>query len=141
MLLVSKVFNPSTLSKLASHIKFPRRNLLHQETKVAFHLIGATCQFLNGTHEVLRTGSGRNGPAHGSQTLSYPALVGQSAGIWRVGCGGKNVRARLRPSLLNWPEPVLFGRLNRINEKTTQVRLFGIPVDLAICLNFRSQLH
>ena len=33
---------------------------------------------------VLRTGSVQNGPAHGSEPLSYPAPVGQSAGIWRV---------------------------------------------------------
>ena len=39
-----------------------------------------------------RTGSGQNGPPHGSQPLSSPALVSQSAGIGRVvagrpGCG------------------------------------------------------
>ena len=43
---------------------------------------------------VLRTGSGQNGPAHGSERLSSPAPVGQSAGIWRV-VAGKNERARL----------------------------------------------
>ena len=32
----------------------------------------------------LRTGSGQNVPAHGSEPLSSPVPVGQSAGIWRV---------------------------------------------------------
>ena len=32
-------------------------------------------------------------------------------------CGGKNVRARLGPFHLNWPEPVLFGRPERTNGK------------------------
>ena len=32
----------------------------------------------------LRTGSGQNGTAHGSEPLSSPVPVGQSAGIWRV---------------------------------------------------------
>ena len=36
---------------------------------------------------VVRTGSGQNGPAHGSEQLSSPAPVGQSAGIWRVVAG------------------------------------------------------
>ena len=31
--------------------------------------------------------SGQNGPAHGSEPLSSPAPVGQSAGIWRVEAG------------------------------------------------------
>ena len=44
---------------------------------------------------VLRTGSGRNGPAHGSEPLSSPAPVGQlqSAGIWRVVAGKMYMRA------------------------------------------------
>ena len=36
---------------------------------------------------VLRTGSGQNGPAYGSEPLSSPAVVGQSTGIWRVVAG------------------------------------------------------
>ena len=36
---------------------------------------------------VLRTGSGQNGPAHGSEPLSSTVSVGQSAGIWRVVAG------------------------------------------------------
>ena len=39
---------------------------------------------------VLRTGSGQNGPAHGSEPLSSPAPVGQSAEIWR-NVAGQNV--------------------------------------------------
>ena len=42
---------------------------------------------------VLRTGSGQNGPAHGSEPLSSPAPVGQSAGIWGVVAGKLYVRA------------------------------------------------
>ena len=42
---------------------------------------------------VLRTGSGRNGPARGSEPLSSPAPVGQSAGIWRVVAGTMYARA------------------------------------------------
>ena len=37
----------------------------------------------------------REGPAQGSEPLSFPTLVGQSAGIWRA--GRENVRARLGP--------------------------------------------
>lgn len=33
---------------------------------------------------VLRTGSGKNGPAHGSERPSSPASVVQSTGIWKV---------------------------------------------------------
>ena len=40
----------------------------------------------------LRAGSGQNGPDHGSEPLSSPAPVGQSAGIWRV-VAGKRTRA------------------------------------------------
>ena len=32
-------------------------------------------------------------------------------------CGGKNVRARLGPPHLNWPEPVIFGQPERANGK------------------------
>ena len=42
---------------------------------------------------VLTTGSGQNGPAHGSEPLSSPASVGQSAGSWRVVAGKKCTRA------------------------------------------------
>ena len=67
----------------------------------------------------LRTGSGQNVPAHGSEPLSSPAPVGQRTGIWRV-VGGKNVRARLAPFNLNWLEPVVFGRTERTNGKRPQ---------------------
>ena len=36
---------------------------------------------------MLRTGSGQNGPTHGSEALGSPAPVGQSAGNWRVVAG------------------------------------------------------
>ena len=67
---------------------------------------------------VLRTGSGRNGPAHGSEPLSSPAPVGQlqSAGIWRVVAGKMYTRA-LDTFHLNRPEPVLFGWPERTNGK------------------------
>ena len=39
------------------------------------------------------TGSGQNTPAHGSEPLSSPAPVGQSAGIWRVVAGKMYARA------------------------------------------------
>ena len=42
---------------------------------------------------VFRTGSGQNGPARGSELLSSPAPVGQSAGIWRVVAGKIYARA------------------------------------------------
>ena len=42
---------------------------------------------------VLRTGSGQNAPAHGSEPLSSPAPVGQIAGIGRVVEGKKHARA------------------------------------------------
>ena len=42
---------------------------------------------------VLKTGSGQNGPAHGSEPLSSPAPVGQSAGIWKVMEGKMYTRA------------------------------------------------
>ena len=64
---------------------------------------------------MLRTGFGQNSPAHGSESLSSPAPVGQSAGIWRVVAGKMYVR--LGPFHLNWPEPVLFGRPERTNGK------------------------
>ena len=35
--------------------------------------------------------------------------------------GGKNVRARLKPFLLNWPEPVLLGQPERTNEKQATI--------------------
>ena len=33
---------------------------------------------------IVGTGSGKNGATHGSEPLSSPALVVQSAGIWRI---------------------------------------------------------
>ena len=42
---------------------------------------------------VLRTASVQNGPARGSEPLSSPAQVGQSARIWRVVAGKMYARA------------------------------------------------
>ena len=77
---------------------------------VAFHLSGLTgptsCRFskedieLNG--RALRTGSGQNGPAYGSEPGA--AQFSRSGRPKR----GKNVRARFGPFHLNWPEPGLF---------------------------------
>ena len=36
------------------------------------------------TSSVLKFRSDQNAPAHGSEPLSFPALVGQRVGIWRV---------------------------------------------------------
>ena len=58
---------------------------------------------------VLRTGSGQNVHARGSEPLSSPAPVGQSAGIWRVAAGQMYARA-LDFSTKNWPQAVLFGQ-------------------------------
>ena len=49
--------------------------------------------FLKGNARVLRTGAGQTGPAHGSEPLSSPAPVGQSAGIRRVVAGKTYARA------------------------------------------------
>ena len=38
-------------------------------------------------------------------------------------CGGKNVRARLRPFHLNWAEPVRFGRSERTNGERPKVSI------------------
>ena len=42
---------------------------------------------------ILRTGSGQNGPAHGSEPLSSPAPVGQIARIYKVVMGKKSMNA------------------------------------------------
>ena len=55
--------------------------------------------------QVLRIGSGQNGPAQ----------VSQSVGIRRVWQG--NVRAHLQLFHLNWPEPILFSQPEWTNEK------------------------
>ena len=61
------------------------RKVQNKNTKVVFHLSGRSDQsVLKWNVRVLRTGSGHNGPAHGSQPLSSPAPVDQSAGNWRV---------------------------------------------------------
>ena len=49
---------------------------------------------------MLKTGSGQNVPAHGSEPLGSPTPVGKSAGIWRVVAG--KMYARARTSSL-WP--------------------------------------
>ena len=57
-----------------------------------------------------QTGSGQNGPAHGSEPLSSPAPVGRKRGKLES-CGS---------FYLNWSEPVtfgVFGRPDRTNEK------------------------
>ena len=40
-----------------------------------------------------RTSSGQNGPAYGSEPLSYHVPVGQYAGLWRVVAGKMYARA------------------------------------------------
>ena len=58
--------------------------LLFASYKATFHLsglAGLTSRFFKRNARVLRTGSRQNGPAHGSEPLSSPASVGQSAGI------------------------------------------------------------
>ena len=45
------------------------------------------------TAQLHRTGSGQNVSIHGSERLSSPATVGQSAGIWRVLAGKMYARA------------------------------------------------
>ena len=70
-----------------SHTKYINELYL---TWATFHLSGLaspTSQFLHGA------ASGQNGPAHGSEPLSSPAQVGQSARIWRVVAGKMYVRA------------------------------------------------
>ena len=75
-----------------------------RDAKVACYLSGLpgppgpTSQFLNGMYTSSHTVSGQNGPAHGSEPLSSPAPVGQKRGNLES-CGGKNVRALLRPDL------------------------------------------
>ena len=81
-----------------------------------FSFVRSDQSVLKWNARVLRTGSGQNVPTRGSEPLSSPAPVGQSAGIWRV-VAGKNVSACLGPFHLNWPEPVLFGRPERTNRK------------------------
>ena len=47
----------------------------------------------------LRTGSGKNGPVHGSELLSSPAPVDEHVGIWRITVevvGGWGVECALR---------------------------------------------
>ena len=89
---------------------------------VAFHLSVTVCS------QIERTGSVKNGPAHGSEPLSSPAPVGQRAGIWRV-VAGKNKRAHLRFFHLNWPE-ILFGRPERINR---MFRDRGATLKVCVC--------
>ena len=71
---------------------------------------------------VLRTASGRNGPA-GSEPLSSPAPVGHVV--------SKNVRAHLGPFHLNWPEPVLFGWPDQQMESNFKANLrnFSAKID------------
>ena len=46
-----------------------------------------------------RTGSGQNGPAHGSEPLSQFSRSGRPKRRNLESCGGKNVCARLGPSI------------------------------------------
>ena len=77
-----------------------------------FPIVWSDQSVLKWNARALRNGSGQNGPAHGSEPLSSPAPVGQSAGIRRV-IAEKTVRTHLGPFHLNWPEPILFGRPDR----------------------------
>ena len=64
-----------------------------RDTKVAFHFARSNQSVLKPNARVLRTGSGQNGPTHGSESLSSPAPVGQSARIWRAVAGKMYARA------------------------------------------------
>ena len=76
---------------------------------------------------VLRTGSGQNVPAHGSELLSSPAPVGQSAGIWRVVAGKMCARCLDFPFLKTGQNKartgLLLGRQERTNGKQPQFSL------------------
>ena len=74
-----------------------------------FPFVRSDQSVLKWNKRVFRTSSGQTCPAHGSELLSYTALIGQSARVGRV-VTGRNVRARLGPFHLNWPEQVLFDR-------------------------------
>ena len=54
--------------------------------------------------QIVRTGSGQNGPALGSELLSSRSSAPPVGQLWR-----ENVRARLGPFHSNW----LFGRLEQ----------------------------
>ena len=73
----------------------------------------------------LRTGSGQNGPSHGSESLSVPAPVSQSAGTWRV-VGGKNVRARF----LNRPITSSFQQLADLNRQVEIDLRLHLPIQV-----------
>ena len=53
-------------------------------------------------------------------------------------CGGKNVRARLGPFHLNWPEPVLFGRPDGTSGKRPKSSQLCNKVLIKKKLNFLS---
>ena len=65
-----------TINTLAKHTDI-LRPLSNCPVRPVFNVV------LKWNARVLRTGSGQNGPAQGSEPLSSPAPVGQSEGIWR----------------------------------------------------------
>ena len=71
----------------------PATGLIYQTTSVVFHLPASNQSVFNWNARVLGTGSGQNGPAHGSEPLGSPAPIGQSAGVWRVAAEKMYVRA------------------------------------------------
>ena len=75
--------------------------VIYSVTKVAFHLSGL----------VERTSSGHDGLLMDQSRSVLPLRSARRGNL--ESCGGKNVRARLGPFHLNWPEPVPFGRPER----------------------------
>ena len=65
---------------------------------------------------VPRTTSGQNVSCSWIRTAQF-SCSGRSKRGNLESCGGKNVHARLGPFYLNWPEPVLLGRLVRADGK------------------------
>ena len=67
-------------------------NVKSSQDRIPFVLSGPSgrcyqLSVLKRNAQVLRTGSGHNGSAHGSEVLSSLALIGQNAGIWEVVAG------------------------------------------------------
>ena len=87
-------------------------------TKVAFHLsglAGLTSQFLSEAHEFSELVLARMAllADHSCKVLSLRSAKARKFGeLWR-----ENVRARLGPFHLNWPEPAPFGLQERTNGK------------------------
>lgn len=94
---------------------------------VTFHLsdlAGPTSLFLSRTHEISELVLARMALVMDQSRCSPPAPFGKSAGKWNA-VAGKYVRA-LEPLHSIWPEPVLFGRPDRLNDKRPSMLLFWI---------------